>query len=361
MSKQKQDSAGGPLTAAAIAAMVEGELQGEGGLRVDGVGSLDEATPGKAAFLGHGKYRGRVLPSQASVVLVPADFAEPPPPGRAWVVCRNPSAAFNRLIEHFAVLPPPPPSGVNRRAAVAGNVRLPDSVSVGPCAVIESGVEIGENSVIGAGCYLGFGVRIGRDCRIYPNVSIREFCRLGDRVIVHCGAVIGSDGFGFVPGREGHGKIPQVGIVQIDDDVEVGASTAIDRARFGRTWIKRGVKIDNLVQIAHNVVIGEHSFVVAQVGIAGSTRLGRHVILAGQAGVAGHLEIGDGAAVLGQAGVNKDLPPGAKVVGSPAVGERDFVREKMNLARIDKLRRELRELKKEFEQWRQAESSDRRA
>ncbi len=339
------------LTAAEVAAMVEGELKGSGDIVVDGVDCLDDAEAGKVAFLGNAKYKHKVGSTSASVILVPPDFPLPSSSDRAWVLCADPSAAFTRLVEHFAPRPPPPVPGVHASAVVADGVRLPPSVSVGPGAVIEEAAEIGENSVIGAGCYIGYAVKIGVACQIAPNVTIREFCRLGDRVIVHSGVVIGSDGFGFTPGSDGHVKIPQRGIVQIDDDVEIGSLTTIDRARFGRTWIKRGVKIDNLVQIAHNVVIGEHSLIVAQVGISGSTRLGRGVVVGGQAGISGHLEIGDGAMIMGQSGVAKNLPPSARVGGAPAMPEREYARLRINLNRLDNIKQELRKLRQEVTQW----------
>jgi UDP-3-O-[3-hydroxymyristoyl] glucosamine N-acyltransferase len=335
------------LTAMEIAEMVGGRLAGDGTVAVTGVESLDEAHPEQLSFLGNPKYAARVVPSAAGVVLVPEAFDQPAPEQRAWVHCQDPSAAFSQVVAAFA-----PPEvefvpGCDATAVVDDSATIPDSVFVGPNAVIEAGVVLGENCVIGAGCYVGHEVHMGSNCRLHPNVTVRERCRLGNQVIVHSGTVIGSDGFGYIPGAERHAKIPQVGIVQIDDDVEIGALVAIDRARFGRTWIKRGAKIDNLVQIAHNVVIGELCFIVAQVGIAGSTRLGRGVIAAGQAGLAGHIEIGDGAKLLAKAGVNKDIPAGAEVVGAPAVDRREFARNLFALGRIGKLSKAVKQLEAE--------------
>jgi UDP-3-O-[3-hydroxymyristoyl] glucosamine N-acyltransferase len=333
-------------TSGELAAWVGGRLTGPDGLTLTGVASLEEATAADVSFLGNEKYRPRVLPSKAGVVLVPGDFSEPPPQGRAWIVCANPSAAFAKAVALFA---PPPvlyPPGRHPAAVVDPAATVPASVHVGACAVIEAGAVIGENTMVGSGAYIGREARIGAHCLIYPNVSIRERCRLGDRVIIHCNTTIGSDGFGYIPGPDGHTKIPQVGIVQIDDDVEIGANVAVDRARFGRTWIQRGVKIDNLVMIAHNVVIGEYSFVIAQVGISGSTRIGRGVVLWGQAGLAGHLDIGDGAMVMAQCGVPKDVPPGAHVVGSPAMDRREFAKALMAPRQLDKLKDTVKELQR---------------
>ena len=334
-------------TPQALADLVQGRLVGERELLITGVASLVEAGPTDVSFLGNEKYRSQVVPSEAGVVLVPDDFEPSPPAGRAWILCDDPSGAFSRVVDLFA---PPPlsfPPGRDPDATVRDGADIPDSVYVGPRAVIETGAVVGERSVIGAGVYVGHETRIGEDCLIHPNVTIRERCVLGDRVIIHSGTTIGSDGFGYLSGPRGHEKIPQVGIVQIDDDVEVGAQVAVDRARFGRTWIKRGAKIDNLVQIAHNVVIGEDCFIIAQVGISGSVEVGKGAILAGQAGISGHISIGDGAIVMAQAGISKDVPPGARLFGSPAIDSREFARRQLGLKNVSKLRGAVKELQRE--------------
>ncbi len=337
-------------TSQEIAAMVGGTLKGPGDLAVSGVAALAEAQPSDASFLGNDKYEPQVLPSKAAVVLVPEKFAAEPPAGRAWIVCKDASAAFMKLVGLFA---PPPVTfapGVHPSAVVHPSAKVAASAHVGACAVIEAGATVGERSVIGAQVYIGQDARVGDDCLLYPQVAVRERCVIGSRVIIHSGTTVGSDGFGYVPNMTGglHTKIPQVGIVQIDDDVEVGANVAIDRARFGRTWIKRGVKIDNLVQIAHNVVIGELSFVVAQAGIAGSSKLGRGCVLWAQAGIAGHIEIGDGTQIFAQSGVPGDLPPKSVVIGSPAVDRREFAKTQFNIHRIGKLSDAVKSLEKEL-------------
>jgi UDP-3-O-[3-hydroxymyristoyl] glucosamine N-acyltransferase len=202
-----------------------------------------------------------------------------------------------------------------------------------------------------AGCYVGHGAVLGDECKLYPHVSIREYCRLGSRVILHDGVVVGSDGFGYSVDQQGvRTKIPQTGIVEIGDDVEIGANSTIDRARYGRTRIGRGVKIDNLVQLGHNVTVGDHAVLVAQVGIAGSSQVGDHAVLAGQAGVGGHLVIGAGAVVGGKSGVTKDVPPGAFVVGFPADLRRKFVEARANLNRLPRLLQRIARLEKGLEQ-----------
>ncbi len=283
-------------------------------------------------FFGNARYLPALKATRATCVLVPEGFAEPI--SAIAVEVANPSVAFAQVLEKLA---PPAivfPPGIHPSAVVGENVQLGAGVSIQPHAVIEAGAVIGEGTVIGAGAYVGHEARLGAGCHLHPHVTIRERCVLGERVVIHSGTVIGSDGFGYemVEGR--HVKIPQTGIVQIDDDVEIGANATIDRARFGRTWIGEGAKIDNLVQIAHNVVIGKHSIVVAQVGISGSTRLGQYVTVAGQAGVVGHIEIGDRAIVAAQSGVSKSLPPGAVVWGRPAVPLRE---EKERIARVSRL------------------------
>jgi UDP-3-O-[3-hydroxymyristoyl] glucosamine N-acyltransferase len=241
---------------------------------------------------------------------------------------------------------PDPPEGVHESAWVGDGVHLGKGVSIGPLAHVGHGASIGSGTVILGGAYLGSGVCVGENCLIHPRATILDRCRLGNRVIIHSGVVIGSDGFGFAQDEKGrHIKIPQVGIVQIDDDVEIGANCTIDRATFGRTWIQQGTKIDNLVQIAHNVTVGEHSILVAQVGISGSTRIGKHVILAGQVGIVGHIEIGDRVRIGAQSGVPYSVKAGEDVLGSPAMPHKEYLRCAAGFRHLPRFREELRELK----------------
>ena len=328
-----------------LAALVEGELIGLCGHKLNGVASLKEAMTTDVAFLGNEKYRPQVLPSKAGVVLVPADYEEAPPEGRAWIRCADPSGSFSKVVMLFTPPPVKYEPGIAPSAAVDATADIGEGVHIGANVTIGARVKIGTGSVILPGCVLLDDVVVGENCLLYPNVVIRERCLLGNRVILHPGVVIGGDGFGYDSGPTGHTKVPQVGIVQLDDDVEVGANSTIDRARFGRTWIQRGTKIDNLVQIAHNVVVGPYCLVVAQTGISGSTVLGQGVILAGQAGVAGHLTIGDGAIAMAQSGISRDLPPKSVVFGSPAVDRREFARREMYVKKIEGIMAELKELK----------------
>jgi len=296
--------------------MSGGELVGDAKLKITGAASLAEATPGEISFFGNRKYISLLRKTRASAVFVPADFDEPFPAAKIRV--SNPTRAFEQLVLKFAPKPISFEAQIHPSAVIGSNVRMGDRVSIQPNAVIEDGSEIGDDTVIGAGSYIGHETTIGSGCLIYPLVTIRERSRIGSRVIIHSGAVIGADGFGFevVDGRQQ--KIQQLGIVQIDDDVEIGANTTVDRARFGRTWIQQGVKIDNLVQIAHNVIIGKNSVIVAQCGISGSTRVGERVTMAGQVGIVGHVEIADGSIIAAQSGISKSIPGGVWF-GYPAV------------------------------------------
>jgi UDP-3-O-[3-hydroxymyristoyl] glucosamine N-acyltransferase len=255
--------------------------------------------------------------------------------------------AFEQVLLKFLPKPITFAPGIHPSAIVDPSVQLGNQVSIQPLAVIEPGAKIGDDTIIGGGSYVGPETVIGSACHIYPNVTIRERSQIGSRVIIHSGAVIGADGFGFemLDGR--HQKIQQLGIVQIDDDVEIGANTTVDRARFGRTWIQEGVKIDNLVQIAHNVVIGKNSVIVAQTGISGSTRVGERVTMAGQVGVVGHVEIGDGTIIAAQSGVSKSLPGGVWF-GYPAV---PFAQAKQQFAwvhRLGKLFQRVKQIEKKL-------------
>lgn len=296
--------------------MSGGELIGDSKQVIKRAASLIEADEGDITFFGDPRYLTLLRKTRASAVFLPLDFSESIP--QAQIRVSHPAKAFEKLVLQLAPEPIQMTPGIHPTAVVDPSAKLADGVSIQPHAVIEANVSIGPNTVIGAGAYIGHESIIGADSLIYPNVTIRERTIIGARVIIHGGAVIGADGFGFemVEGR--YVKIPQRGFVQIDDDVDIGANSTIDRARFGRTWIQRGVKIDNLVQIAHNVVVGEDTAIAAHVGIAGSTRIGRNVLIAGQAGLVGHLEVADRAMIGAQAGVTKSIGSGAWLL-SPAV------------------------------------------
>lgn len=329
-----------------LAKLSGGELRGgDPSQQITGVAALLEAAPGEVTFYSDPRYFARLRKTRASAIFVPLDFAEQT--SAAQIRVANPSKAFEQVVLRLAPKPIAFAPGVHPTAIVDPSARLGNAVSIQPHAVVEANVAIGDNTVIGAGSYVGHETAIGASCQIYPNVTIRDRTRIGNRVMIHSGAVIGADGFGFefVEGR--HKKIPQMGIVQIDDDVEIGANTTIDRARFGRTWIQEGVKIDNLVQIAHNVIIGKNSIIAAQTGVSGSTRVGEKVMMAGQVGVIGHLTIEDGTVIAAQSGVAKDLPGGAWF-GSPAVPLSEAKRQIAWIHRLGKLFERLKAIEKKL-------------
>ena len=326
------------MTVSELAALVGGQLASgaDGSAKVSGVATLAEALPGEVTFFGNPKYLPKLRASRATAALVPLAFAEEVPV--ACIRCENPTLAFSKVVEKFA----PPPvrfaPGVHPTAVVAPGVRLGAGVSIQPHAVIEEGASIGDGTVVGAHSYIGHEAQIGGGCLIHPHVTIGFRCKIGSRVILHSGVVLGGDGFGFELQNGRQVKILQIGIVQVDDDVEIGANSTVDRARFGRTWIGEGTKIDNLVQIGHNVVIGKHCILCAFVGVSGSTKIGDYVTLAGQVGTVGHVEIGDGVIVGAQAGVSKTLAAKQIYMGSPAVPAREWKEQVAQIHSLHKLR-----------------------
>ena len=299
------------LTLQELASLSGGELVGNPALLITGAAALADAIEGEITFFANPKYLAQLRKTRASAVFVPLDFT--PTMEAAQIRVADPEKVFQQIALKFA----PPPIRyqpmIHPSAVIAADVKLGERVSIQPHAVIERGVTIGDDTVIGANSYIGHECVIGSQCLIYPQATIRERTLIGARVIIHSGAVLGADGFGFEIEDGRQAKIPQIGIVQIDDDVEIGANTTIDRARFGRTWIREGAKIDNLVQIAHNVVIGKHAVIASQAGIAGSTRVGDYVMIGGQAGVTGHIELGDRTIIGAKTGVSKSLPPDSGV------------------------------------------------
>lgn len=335
------------MTLADIAKYIDGNIVGDAALEISGIAGIKEAKAGDITFLANAKYESLLAETNASAVLVANDFELDT--DLALIKTKDPSYAFSKVItllnpdleRHF--------DGVDERAVVSSQAKLGDNVAVGACAVIEEGAVVGDGSVIYSGVYIGRDAVIGKNCILYPNLTIRERCVLGDNVIIHSGTVIGSDGFGFATIDGEHKKIPQVGIVEIEDNVEIGSNVTVDRARFDKTLIRKGAKIDNLVQIAHNVEIGEHALVVAQVGISGSTKVGKYAILAGQVGVAGHLEIGDQAVVGAQGGVTKSLEGGKQYWGTPARDMKTVLREQASLIKLPQAIKRIKVLEKELE------------
>ena len=303
------------LTLARIAELVGGKVIGDDSVVIRGLSGIKEAQEGDITFVANPKYISLISSTKASAVITSEDIEDA---GKPTIKTDNPSIAFAKLVSHFAPDEGKFELGVHPTAILGKDVKLGKNISIQPYVVVSDGASIGDDTVLQAGVYIGIYSKIGVSCLIHPHVTIRERVTIGSNVIIHSGTVIGSDGFGYATVKGVHYKIPQIGTVFIEDDVEIGANVTIDRARFGKTHIKQGTKIDNLVQIAHNVEIGENSIIVAQSGISGSTNIGKGVILASQSGVVGHISIGDNARVAAQAGVTKSVPEGEVVSGYPA-------------------------------------------
>jgi UDP-3-O-[3-hydroxymyristoyl] glucosamine N-acyltransferase len=311
--------------------------------------SLDLATPDDVSFLGNAKYAQQFSRSQAGACLISSEIDEAPQ-GMALIEVDNPTMAFSAVISYFAKQDDAFVPGIDSKAIIDPSAQLnPDQVRIHAGAVIMAGAVIGDGTEIYPNVVVGPHVRIGQQCLIYQNVSIRERCVIGDRVILQPGCVIGADGYGYEFSGGKHQKIPQVGIVEIGNDVEVGANTTIDRARFGKTLIGEGTKIDNLVQIGHNVQIGKHCLIIALSGIAGSSKFGNYVTCAAQVGVAGHFEVGDKAVLAARSGVTGNLEGGQVYLGNPAQPMKQELKVMAMLRRLPKLIEEVKALKKQLD------------
>jgi len=307
-----------PFNLGQIAEKIGAELKGNPEIVINNLATIEQAAIGELSYIASPKFRKLLEKTGASALIVYPGLESAAIP---TLVAKDPYLGFARAMRLFYSAYPKVVPGVDKSAVIADDVHVPDNAFIGPHAVISRGVRLGDSTTIHAGTFIGEGSSLGESCYVFPNVTIRENVRIGNKVVIYSNAVIGSDGFGYCWDGSRHLKIPQTGTVVIEDDVEIGAGTTIDRATLGETVIGKGTIIDNLVQIAHNCKVGEYSIICAQVGLAGTTTLGRHVTLAGQVGIAGHLKIGDNAVVEAQSGVTGDIPPGEIHFGSPA---RDF-------------------------------------
>ena len=333
-----------------LAEWVDGTVVGDGEIEISGVASLEEARAGQITFISNPKYLSHLSKTNASAVIVSKEVTQADKP----LLCvTNPQLALAKVLTLFS-RKPYQPKGIDSKAWISPTARLGKDVTVYPFVYIGDRCSIGDRATFYPGVTVDEDSSIGEDSILYPNVSVYPGTIVGKRVIVHSGAVVGSDGFGYVKEGKRNVKIPQVGIVEIEDDVEIGANTTIDRATLGKTIIGRGVKIDNLVMLAHNVVIGEDSIIVAQVGIAGSTKIGSNVTLAGQVGVKDHVEIGDNAMVGAQAGVIFDLPGSQGYHGSPALPQREYIRAITTLPKLPEMRKTLLDLGKRLQKMEEA-------
>lgn len=329
-----------------LAELAGGTLDGDGSITINGVAGIKDAVPGQITFLANPKYLKDLKTTMASAVVVSHDT---PVEGKAAIRAKNPYLAFSKIVSGFA-----PnvnrPNGIMQGAYVNPGAKTGHDVTIYPGVYVADGAEISERATLFPGVYVGEGSSIGKGSILYPNVVVREGVRVGARVIIHAGAVIGADGFGYATDGGKHHKIPQIGGVIIEDDVEVGANTTIDRGALGNTIIRRGTKIDNLVMVAHNVVVGEDSIICGQAGISGSTELGHHVVLAGQVGTVGHIKIGDGVMVGAKSGVSNDLDSGKPYSGIPAMPHKEWLRLQATLHRLPDLKKQLGNLVKRVDE-----------
>jgi UDP-3-O-[3-hydroxymyristoyl] glucosamine N-acyltransferase len=326
-----------------IAARLECALRGDGSLEITGVSGIDEAMPGHLTFVSNPKYAAKARTTKAGAVIVANDF---PDIEAATLRSANPYLTFARAVELFYEAPVPA-RAIDSSARIAGTARIGEGASISPYVVIEDDVQIGTGCTLYPFVHISRGVRIGNNFKAYANVSVREFCRIGDNVILQDGVKIGTDGFGYAKKDDGsYYKIVQSGIVVLEDDVEVGANAAIDRGTIGETRIRRGAKIDNLVQVGHASDVGENTLLCAQVGLAGSSRIGRSVILTGQVGVAGHLEIGDRVVATAQTGIPNSIEADKVVSGYPAIDNKQWLKSSAVFKRLPELLKRIEALEK---------------
>jgi UDP-3-O-[3-hydroxymyristoyl] glucosamine N-acyltransferase len=336
-----------------LAQWVDGTVVGDGEIEISGVAAIEEAQAGEITFVANPKYLPKLSKTHASAIIVSKEVTQADKP----LLCvTNPYLAFAKILTLFSHKPYQP-KGIDSNTWISPTAKLGKDLTFYPFVYIGDRCSIGDRVTLYPGVYVGEDSSIGEDSILHSNVSIYSGTILGKRVILHSGVVVGSDGFGYVKEGKKNVKIPQVGRVEIEDDVEIGANTTIDRATLGKTIIRRGVKIDNLVQVAHNVAIGENSIIVAQVGISGSTKIGSNVTLAGQVGVVGHVEIGDNVMVGAQAGVTHDLPANQGYVGSPALPHREFLRAITVFPKLPEMRKTLIEIEKRIKKIEEALSS----
>ena len=336
-----------PKTVQEIADHVGGEVVGDGSIPIQRIRGLDEAGPGDLSFLANSRYSGKLASTKASAVIAGPRVAAP---GLTLVRHPNPYLAFAKALDWMAVRPTPPQPGVHPGAFLHPGATLEEGAALMTGSYVGEGAVIGGGSVLYPGAVVLAGAVVGRDCVLYPQVVVREGCRLGDRVILQAGAMVGSDGFGFAPDGPRYYKIPQMAPVIVEDDVEIGSCSTVDRGALEPTFIGRGTKIDNLVQIGHGCRIGANSLIVAQCGVAGSTTLGEHTTLAGRTGVAGHLILGADTLVYSTSAVVKSFPqPGNKLSGNPARPHRESLRQSAQLARLEKLTSKINDLQKRID------------
>jgi UDP-3-O-[3-hydroxymyristoyl] glucosamine N-acyltransferase len=340
------------FTAKQIAAYVGGEIIGDENVTVCTFAKIEEGVKGALSFLANPKYASYIYDTQSSIVLVNSDFIPERPIQATLIKTANAYESLAKLMTLYESVKPKK-TGISPMASVAASATIGENVYIGPFVSIGEKAFIGNNTVIEANTSVGDNATVGSDCILYNHVTIYHDCKVGNRCILHAGSVVGADGFGFAPGANGYEKIPQIGIAILEDDVEIGANTCIDRATMGATIIKRGVKLDNMVQIAHNVIVDEHTVMAAQCGVAGSTKIGSWCMVGGQAGISGHIKIGNQVKVGGHSGVTNNVQDGKAVMGYPSFEHTQFARATVVFKKLPEMYREMDALKKEIESLKQ--------
>ncbi len=336
------------LTASQLAALVNGQVEGDENVKVNTFAKIEEGHPGALSFLANPKYTNFIYTTESSIVLVRRDFVAEHPVKATLIRVDDPYATVAHLLDMVSKMNQVEKRGIEMPSFVAEGVNVPDDAYVGAFAYIGSGAKIGAGAKIYPQAYVGAGCEIGDGTILYPGVKVYDGCKIGKRCILHSGAVIGADGFGFAPVDGHYEKIPQTGNVVIDDDVEIGANTTIDRAMMGATHIGKGVKLDNLIQIAHNCSVGDNTVMAAQVGIAGSAKIGAQCMIGGQVGIVGHISIADGTHIGAQSGVNKATKPGDRIMGAPAVEMGEYARGLVYVKKLGSLYDKVKELEKKI-------------
>ncbi len=331
--------------AAQIALLVNGRIEGDASVTVNSFGKIEEAREGQLSFFANPKYEEFLYRTGASVIIINDNFELKQPVSATLIRVPDAYSAFATLLSKYQEIKQQSLAGIQQPVYIAPSATYGQQVFIGAFAYLGEKVKLGNNTKIYPNVFLGDNVEVGDNCVIHPGVKIYQDCRIGNHVIIHAGTIIGSDGFGFAPQADGSfKKVPQIGNVVIEDDVEVGSNTTIDRATIGSTIIRKGAKLDNLIQVAHNVEIGSSTVIAAQAGISGSTRIGKGVMIGGQAGIVGHIQLGDGAKVNAQSGVSKSIEPGKAVTGSPAFDYTAALRSQAVTRKLPDLEKKIKEL-----------------
>lgn len=337
------------FTAKQIAELIHGSIEGDENAKINTFAKIEEGKKGAISFLSNPKYTHYIYETESSVVLVNNDVVLEKPTNATLIRVENAYECVAQLLQIYESMKPKK-SGVDTLAFVSPSAKIGEDCYIGAFAYVGDNAEIGDGCQIYPHAVIYDNVKIGNNTTLYPNVSIYHDCKIGNNVVIHSGTVIGADGFGFAPNADGYDKIPQIGIVTIEDDVEIGANTCVDRSTMGSTYIRKGVKLDNLIQIAHNVEVGENTVMAAQVGVAGSTKVGKWCMFGGQVGMAGHISIADGTQVGAQAGITNTVKKAdAPIIGSPAIDAKAYMKAYAVYRRLPEMYQELNALRKEIE------------